>query len=331
MIKRSRERRAFVARMGAVAASLGAVGAALFPEARARAAVASETLVTASSDTSTVPPSNELPVGVQNALYSAALADSSALALTSSLGIAARLDPPSQSSDMQYTGGVRTKTVVLPVRAYSDGRTLAYLLYGTAVGASADKLVCMVTSTGDVQMGVRGQVFPYPTPDWKEAFFGTFFPEQYVDSITATTVTSLDQTQPRRGLARWLGRAPQMVKAMQAEGGLTPQQQICMNNCRGVLSACITLAGAAMLAGVLAAGWCGMCIILAIGAALVTPPLAAIGFIGCGWGCTSMLVGLVGGGALFSLCRSNYQTCMARCRAMGKAQAGMLGNLQIGA
>ena len=212
--------------------------------------------------------------------------------------------------------------MVLPVRAYGDGRTLAYILYGSSVGAGADPLVCMVTSTGDVQMGVRGQLCPYPTPEWKPAFFATLFPQQYVDSIAGTTTTSLDQTRPRRELARWRGGAAQKIQVMQSEGGLTPAQQICMNKCKGTLSTCVTIAGATLLAGIIAAGWCAICIVIAVGVGTLVPPVGIGAFIGCGWGCSSAIAAIAGGLVLLSLCQSNFATCTARCRAMAPPGGG---------
>jgi hypothetical protein len=324
-------RRRFVHRLTALAAGIGAIGFGLVPEARAAAAAA--TSPTTAADDSSLPTSYSLPSATQNALYATALNDAGVGLLLQSLPAQGRLDAPVQSSDMLFASGARTQTVVMPVTSYADGSTLAYAFYGAATnttvsgGPSTPTLSAIVTSAGKVQIAIGGQVVDHPTHEWAPVYQAMYFPAQYFNSaVTATTTTTSMASEPlpvmlprrARRLAAW--NPARLVKTMQAGGGgaaLPPAQQICINNCNSTAAACFAAAGAAAIAAALASLWCGVCIIMVIGASVAAgpgaPAVGLAGYTGCGWGCASAVAGMGATLALLDICRANYQRCVAAC------------------
>ena len=266
-------RRTFVSRATKSSAAILALISGLIPE------ISGADMPTPASDPSDSPPT-PLDPAIQTAFYSQALNDADVMLLMSTLPEQGRLDPPSASFSIASTvTGQATQQVFLPVRSYSSGITLAYVIYGSGSTVIPDAALqsgmvgplqpgavkAMVSNSGLFQFAAGGILYPSPSADLSAALFIYLFPDEYVTQQTGGSVIPTSSWSGREGA---LKNKPAFRKVMQAGTGPLAD---CLSKARYDFSACIQKVQAvlgAIIIGILLIAAC-------IGVLMFTQPAGA--------------------------------------------------------
>jgi hypothetical protein len=309
MSKQSR-RRGFLHRLTALAAGIGAWSFGLVPEARGAAAATTTTTDPAA------PSFTPLAAETQNAFYASALNDPNVSLLLGALPAAGRLDPPQQSTQTVLASGAQPQTVVMPVTSYADGSTLAYLFYG-ADAPNSLILSAMATNDGKLKLAIGGQIYDSPVPQWNDAYFAWFFPDQYLaaDSGTPTALRIDSPARKRRWASVWSSEHMTKTMAVGGDGGVNPGLAPCLANCNLNAKNCLIALGATVGVGALLTTiWCLACLILAGATAVSGGAVVTIALMkACGYACIwagGLILSFTAGVAV---CRGVRKVCIANC------------------
>lgn len=168
-------RRGFMGRLSALSVGVGSFLTGIVPELRAQALSSNQGL----------PVPIPMEVGDLNSWYSSALNSPSVQALMRTLPEQTRLDPPSYGSASVHNG-ILVKSVSFPLRSYTSGNALAFLVFGSVGSSATMPMNVLVGRDGKIAAASGNATYSVPlTAPGAKGLFAGFFPKEFLGSKNA--------------------------------------------------------------------------------------------------------------------------------------------------